>query len=80
LASPRWKEAIAAVRLEAFLDAQDASDEDMRAARLQAHARQVRDHVGRLGSKAYWEALAHLAGVRRDVSAGRDALQHGKAR
>jgi len=48
----------AAVRLEAFLDAQDASDEDMHAARLQAHARHVRDHVGRLGSKAYWDALA----------------------
>jgi DNA recombination protein RmuC len=43
--------------LEAFLDAQDASDEDVRAARLQAHARQVRDHMDRLGSKAYWEAL-----------------------
>jgi DNA recombination protein RmuC len=44
--------------LEAFLDAQDASDEDVRAARLQAHARQVRDHMDRLGNKAYWEALA----------------------
>ena len=43
--------------LEAFLDAQDASDEDVRVARLQAHARQVRDHMDRLGSKAYWEAL-----------------------
>jgi len=43
--------------LEAFLDAQDASDDDVRAARLQAHARQVRDHMDRLGSKAYWEAL-----------------------
>ena len=44
--------------LEAFLDAQDASDDDVRAARLQAHARQVRDHMDRLGSKGYWEALA----------------------
>ncbi len=44
--------------LEAFLDAQEASEEDVRAARLQAHARQVRDHMDRLGSKAYWEALA----------------------
>jgi DNA recombination protein RmuC len=43
--------------LEAFLDAQDASDEETRAARLQAHSRQVRDHMDRLGSKAYWEAL-----------------------
>jgi DNA recombination protein RmuC len=43
--------------LEAFLDAQDASDEQTRAVKLQAHSRQVRDHMDRLGSKAYWEAL-----------------------
>jgi len=43
--------------LEAFLDAQDAADEDTRAARLQAHARQVRDHMDKLGGKAYWEPL-----------------------
>jgi len=44
--------------LEAFLDAQEAADDEERAARLQAHARQVRDHMNRLGNKAYWEALA----------------------
>jgi DNA recombination protein RmuC len=44
--------------LEAFLDAQEAPDEEDRTARLQAHARQVRDHMDRLGNKAYWEALA----------------------
>jgi DNA recombination protein RmuC len=44
--------------LEAFLDAQEAPDDEERAARLQAHARQVRDHMDRLGHKAYWEALA----------------------
>jgi len=43
--------------LEAFLDAQDAADDEMRTVRLQAHARQVRDHMDKLGSKAYWEAL-----------------------
>ena len=43
--------------LEAFLDAQDATDDEIRAGRLQAHARQVRDHMDKLGSKAYWEAL-----------------------
>ncbi|MBI2827989.1 MAG: DNA recombination protein RmuC [Acidobacteria bacterium] len=43
--------------LEAFLDAQDAPDEDTRTARLQAHARQVRDHMDKLGAKAYWEPL-----------------------
>ena len=43
--------------LEAFLDAQDAADDETRAVKLQAHARQVRDHMDKLGSKAYWEAL-----------------------
>jgi len=43
--------------LEAFLDAQEATDDDTRAVRLQAHARQVRDHMDKLGSRGYWEAL-----------------------
>jgi DNA recombination protein RmuC len=43
--------------LEAFLDAQECTDDDARTARLQAHARQVRDHMDRLGTKAYWEQL-----------------------
>lgn len=43
--------------LDAFLDAQEAPDEEARAFRLQAHARQVREHMDRLGSKAYWEGL-----------------------
>jgi DNA recombination protein RmuC len=43
--------------LEAFLDAQGAADEEARAIKLHAHSRQVRDHMDRLGSKAYWEAL-----------------------
>ena len=43
--------------LEAFLDAQEAADDDTRTARLQAHARQVRDHMDKLGGKAYWEPL-----------------------
>jgi DNA recombination protein RmuC len=43
--------------LEAFLDAQEAPDEEARAARLQAHTRQVREHMDKLGSKGYWEQL-----------------------
>ena len=43
--------------LEAFLDAQEATSDDVRASRLQAHARHVRDHMDKLGSKAYWEPL-----------------------
>jgi DNA recombination protein RmuC len=42
--------------LEAFLDAQAATDEDGRQNRLLAHARQVREHMDKLASKAYWEA------------------------
>jgi DNA recombination protein RmuC len=44
--------------LEAFLDAQECTDDAARVQRLQAHARQVRDHMDRLGSKAYWDQLA----------------------
>jgi DNA recombination protein RmuC len=43
--------------LEAFLDAQDTADDAARGRKLQAHARQVRDHMDRLGSKAYWDPL-----------------------
>ena len=43
--------------LEAFLDAQETVDDDLRAVKLQAHARQVREHMDKLGSKGYWEAL-----------------------
>lgn len=47
----------AKVPLEAFLDAQEATDDDARVERLQAHARRVREHMERLGSKAYWESI-----------------------
>jgi DNA recombination protein RmuC len=43
--------------LEAFLEAQESPDEESRTIKLVAHARQVRDHMDRLGSKAYWEQL-----------------------
>lgn len=45
--------------LDAFLDAQEAPDEGVRGTRLLAHARQVRDHMDKLGSKAYWDALGN---------------------
>ena len=47
----------AKVPLEAFLDAQEATDDDTRTERLLAHARRVREHMEQLGSKAYWEAI-----------------------
>lgn len=45
--------------LDAFLDAQEAIDDEARTLKLQAHARQVREHMDRLGSKAYWEQLGN---------------------
>jgi DNA recombination protein RmuC len=44
----------AKVPLTAYLDAWETEDEDVRAAKLAEHARQVRDHVGKLSAKAYW--------------------------
>jgi DNA recombination protein RmuC len=41
--------------LQAFLEAFEAQDEDKRRVCLANHARQVRDHMTRLSSKAYWE-------------------------
>ena len=49
----------AKVPLEQFLEAQAATDETSRAARLQGHARQVRDHMDRLAAKAYWDQLGN---------------------
>ena len=46
------------VSLAAYLEAAESDDEDVRAARLDAHARQLRDHVDRLAGKAYWAALS----------------------
>jgi DNA recombination protein RmuC len=45
------------VSLAAYLEAAEASDESVRAARLDAHARHLREHVDRLAAKAYWAAL-----------------------
>ncbi len=47
----------AKVPLEAYLNAQEATDEAAKAKFLTAHARQVRDHMQKLGSKSYWEQL-----------------------
>lgn len=44
----------AKVPATAYLAAQDAPDEPARQARMRDHARQLREHVTRLGNKAYW--------------------------
>ncbi len=45
----------AKVPLEAFLDAQMATDDGVRSGRLADHVRQVKEHVTKLGAKAYWD-------------------------
>lgn len=42
------------VPLSAYLDAMDATDEEVRTKQLRAHAAQVRTHVQQLATKAYW--------------------------
>ena len=41
--------------LDAYLQAIEAPDDATRELKLQAHARQVRDHITKLGTKAYWD-------------------------
>jgi DNA recombination protein RmuC len=46
------------VSLAAYLEAAEATDDDLREARLDAHARHLREQVDRLSAKAYWSALS----------------------
>jgi DNA recombination protein RmuC len=46
------------VSLAAYLEAAETDDDDVRSARLDAHARHIREHVDRLAAKAYWTALS----------------------
>lgn len=41
--------------LAAYLEGLEAPDEDARAIKLRQHAAQVRDHLGKLSAKSYWE-------------------------
>ncbi len=43
--------------LQSYLNALETQDEEARRACLADHARQTRDHMGKLGSKAYWDHL-----------------------
>jgi DNA recombination protein RmuC len=45
----------AKVPSSAYLDAMETDDEAVRTGKLRDHARQVRDHVVRLGNKTYWQ-------------------------
>ncbi|MFB9724562.1 DNA recombination protein RmuC [Planobispora longispora] len=46
------------VSLAAYLEAAESADADHRSARLDAHARHVREHVDRLAAKTYWQAFS----------------------
>jgi DNA recombination protein RmuC len=41
--------------LQAYLNALESQDEDHRRTHLSQHARQIREHMSKLSSKAYWE-------------------------
>jgi DNA recombination protein RmuC len=43
--------------LQAYLEAVEAKDENVRLARLRDHARHIRQHLSALSSKSYWEQL-----------------------
>lgn len=45
----------AKVPLEAYLEAVQAEDENVRLSKFKIHAKQVRSHVAALGKKGYWE-------------------------
>ncbi|WP_051752056.1 DNA recombination protein RmuC [Streptosporangium amethystogenes] len=46
------------VSLAAYLEAAESADPDHQSARLDSHARHVREHVDRLAAKAYWQAFS----------------------
>jgi DNA recombination protein RmuC len=57
LSLPGGKQVVvdAKVPLSAYLDACEAGDDDARLHHYREHARQVRDHIGKLSAKAYWK-------------------------
>ena len=41
--------------LQAFLDAHNAADPEQAKLQMRAHARQLREHIGKLSAKSYWD-------------------------
>jgi DNA anti-recombination protein RmuC len=46
------------VSLAAYLEAAETTSDEIRTARLGAHARHLREHVDRLAAKSYWQAFS----------------------
>jgi DNA recombination protein RmuC len=69
--------------LHAYLDAIESDDDERRALHLQAHARQVREHMVKLGQKRYWQQFApapeFVVMFLPDESFFRAALEHDPA-
>ena len=69
--------------LHAYLDAIESDDDERRALHLQAHARQVREHMVKLGQKRYWQQFApapeFVVMFMPDESFFRAALEHDPA-
>lgn len=49
----------AKVPLAAYLDGLEASDENIRLAKMREHAAQVRTHISKLAAKSYWAQFEH---------------------
>ena len=63
--------------LDAYLNSLEAEDEEARRAFLGDHARQVRGHMNRLGSKAYWDQCESTPDFVAMFLPGRELLKRG---